>query len=311
MDPVVSPSGAAAVSSRRGTSSTRSPCATARSSRRPATRAASRSCARRRSRFQALPLVRARDDLDDGELAIASASHLASPSSSPPCGPAREGAGGRRTSSSAGPRAPPSRLQHNCSGKHAGMLALCRAKGWPSGGYRLAGPPASSTAACTRSPRRPTSTRTRSRRRSTAAASSRSRCRSSGWRSRSRGSSSSTAAPAWRRAMRAHPELIRGPARRTRCSCASSTGWIAKGGAEGLLCAAGPTGSGSRSRSRTAACARCGPALAELLSPARARDGRARRRAARELARRARRRDHVGPVRSRLKFGFSKCRGPV
>src|SRR5207302_349131 len=28
-------------------------------------------------------------------------------------------------------------LRHNCSGKHAGMLALCRARGWPSRGYRL------------------------------------------------------------------------------------------------------------------------------------------------------------------------------
>src|SRR5207302_11212214 len=34
-----------------------------------------------------------------------------------------------------------SRLRHNCSGKHAGMLALCRARGWPSRGYRLAGHP--------------------------------------------------------------------------------------------------------------------------------------------------------------------------
>ena len=34
---------------------------------------------------------------------------------------------------------PPSRLKHNCSGKHAGMLALCRAKGWRSEGYRLEG----------------------------------------------------------------------------------------------------------------------------------------------------------------------------
>ena len=34
--------------------------------------------------------------------------------------------------------APAARLQHNCSGKHAGMLALCRAQGWASGGYRLA-----------------------------------------------------------------------------------------------------------------------------------------------------------------------------
>src|SRR5207237_117602 len=32
---------------------------------------------------------------------------------------------------------PPGPLPHNCSGKHAGMLALCRAHGWASEGYRL------------------------------------------------------------------------------------------------------------------------------------------------------------------------------
>jgi L-asparaginase II len=30
-----------------------------------------------------------------------------------------------------------SRLHHNCSGKHAAMLALARAKGWPKSGYNL------------------------------------------------------------------------------------------------------------------------------------------------------------------------------
>ncbi|WP_232847809.1 asparaginase [Occultella kanbiaonis] len=30
---------------------------------------------------------------------------------------------------------PPSALAHNCSGKHAGMLATCRAAGWPTEGY--------------------------------------------------------------------------------------------------------------------------------------------------------------------------------
>jgi len=30
---------------------------------------------------------------------------------------------------------PPSRIQQNCSGKHAGMLATCRVNGWPTDGY--------------------------------------------------------------------------------------------------------------------------------------------------------------------------------
>src|SRR5439155_14422140 len=36
---------------------------------------------------------------------------------------------------------PPQPIFHNCSGKHAGMLATCRARGWPTEGYRLAGHP--------------------------------------------------------------------------------------------------------------------------------------------------------------------------
>src|SRR6266545_1859867 len=90
--------------------------------------------------LQAVPLARARDDMDERDLAIASASHLAddeqlaavrallakAPANEDEleCGPAGE---------------PPSRLKHNCSGKHAGMLALCRANGWRSEGYRLEG----------------------------------------------------------------------------------------------------------------------------------------------------------------------------
>ena len=35
----------------------------------------------------------------------------------------------------------PSLLSHNCSGKHAGFLAVCHARGWPTEGYRLAGHP--------------------------------------------------------------------------------------------------------------------------------------------------------------------------
>src|SRR5205823_3128360 len=90
--------------------------------------------------LQALPLVRARDDLDQRDLAIASASHLADPAQLAAVrallakAPAEEdelecGADGN----------PPRKINHNCSGKHAGMLALCRTRGWRSEGYRLEG----------------------------------------------------------------------------------------------------------------------------------------------------------------------------
>ena len=71
---------------------------------------------------------------------------------------------------------PDGKLGHNCSGKHAGMLAACRANGWPLHPYRDARP---SAAAADR--------RARRRRRtspSTAAACRRSRCRSRRWRER-------------------------------------------------------------------------------------------------------------------------------
>src|SRR6187397_2993115 len=85
--------------------------------------------------FQALPLVRARDDLADEEIAIASASHLAGPEQLAAVRSLLAKAPAEEDELECGPE--PTRLQHNCSGKHAGMLALCRAKGWASGGYRL------------------------------------------------------------------------------------------------------------------------------------------------------------------------------
>ena len=77
--------------------------------------------------LQALPLVPGATDLDDEEIAIACASHLAV---------ARAARGRPQRCSPKAPRprttssAAPSRraLEHNCSGKHAGMLALCRAQ---------------------------------------------------------------------------------------------------------------------------------------------------------------------------------------
>src|SRR5712691_7303171 len=89
--------------------------------------------------FQALPLARAYDDLDPRELAIASASHLALPEQLAAVRMLLERAGATEDDLECGPE--PTRLEHNCSGKHAGMLALCRARGWPFEGYRLAGHP--------------------------------------------------------------------------------------------------------------------------------------------------------------------------
>src|SRR5207237_6186703 len=39
------------------------------------------------------------------------------------------------------PDRPQTRIHHHCSGKHAGMLAVCGSRGWPTHGYRLPGHP--------------------------------------------------------------------------------------------------------------------------------------------------------------------------
>jgi L-asparaginase II len=88
--------------------------------------------------LQALPLARAREDLDPRDLAIASASHLADEAQLAAVRALLEKAPASVDELECGPEGhPPSPLNHNCSGKHAGMLALCRARGWPSEGYRL------------------------------------------------------------------------------------------------------------------------------------------------------------------------------
>ena len=89
--------------------------------------------------LQALPLARARRDLEDGEIAIACASHLARSEQLELVRSLLAKAPASEDDLECGPE--PTRLEHNCSGKHAGMLALCRARSWPSAGYRLADHP--------------------------------------------------------------------------------------------------------------------------------------------------------------------------
>ena len=130
--------------------------------------------------FQALPLVRARDDLTTEEIAIASASHLASPeqlaavrsllAKAPAvedeleCGPAADCDPPQLLGQARGHARP---LPHSMDGRAAG-----------TGSRRIL----SSTVACTRSPPLPMPTRTRSRPRSTAAVCSRLPCRWNEWR---------------------------------------------------------------------------------------------------------------------------------
>jgi L-asparaginase II len=93
--------------------------------------------------LQALPLARAYPDLGDDELAIASASHFATPKHIEAVRRLLAATGGREEELDCGLQdgRPPEPIYDNCSGKHAGMLATCRANGWPVEGYRFADHP--------------------------------------------------------------------------------------------------------------------------------------------------------------------------
>jgi L-asparaginase II len=93
--------------------------------------------------IQALPLARAREDLDEAELAIAAASHYGTPMHVEVVRALLRTTGGSEDELDCGLQTgrPPEPIYHNCSGKHAGMIAVCRARGWPVEGYRLADHP--------------------------------------------------------------------------------------------------------------------------------------------------------------------------
>ena len=88
--------------------------------------------------LQALPLARAFENLSEGELAIASASHFGTPEHVEAVRRLLTATGGSEDELDCGlqDRRPPEPVFHNCSGKHAGMIAVCRAHGWRVEGYR-------------------------------------------------------------------------------------------------------------------------------------------------------------------------------
>jgi L-asparaginase II len=88
--------------------------------------------------IQALPLARAYPDLGDEELAIAAASHFGTERHVEAVRKLLAATGGREEELDCGTQdgRPPEPIYDNCSGKHAGMIAVCRAHGWPVAGYR-------------------------------------------------------------------------------------------------------------------------------------------------------------------------------
>jgi L-asparaginase II len=189
--------------------------------------------------LQAVPLARARTDVDARDLAIASASHLADPAQLHAVRALLAKAPATEDELECGPAGdPPRKLNHNCSGKHAGMLALCQANGWRSEGYRLEGH--------------------RTQRAMHAVHAEATEVAEDDIATGVDGCGVVTFALPLERmahafsrleqldggvrvaeAMRAYPELIRGPSATDTRLMKDLPGWIAKGGAEGLLCAAG------------------------------------------------------------------------
>ena len=192
--------------------------------------------------LQALPLARASDDLDERDLAIASASHRAEPDQLDAVRALLAKAEATEDDLECGAE-DGSRLRHNCSGKHAGMLALCRARSWPTRGYRLAGHPVQegcraevAAAAEVDASEMPTAVDGCG---VVTFALPLERMAHAFARLESLDAGDRVAA-----AMRAHPELIRGGDAADTLLMKAAPGWTAKGGAEGLLCAAGPDGVG-------------------------------------------------------------------
>jgi L-asparaginase II len=183
--------------------------------------------------IQALPLAQERDDLDDRDLAIASASHLADDAQLEAVQALLDKAPATEDDLECGSEGnPPRRINHNCSGKHAGMLALCRARGWPLEGYRLAEHP------CQQAMQAAVASAAGSDPLATAI---------DGCGVITFALPLHVMAMAFTHvdervaaSMRAYPELIRGPEGLDTNLMQALPGWIAKGGAEGLLCAAGP-----------------------------------------------------------------------
>ena len=212
--------------------------------------------------IQALPLVRACPDLDDREIAIACASHLARPEQLDAVRALLEVASATEADLETG--AEPSPIEHNCSGKHAGFLAVCRARGYETRGYRHASHPlqeemiaevaAAAEVDAASMPVEidgcgvPTLALPLDR---CAHAFARLPVLEGG--------------PRVIAAIRAHPDMLRGPVAADAMLVRELDGWAAKGGAEGLFCACSSDGLGVALKVEDGAFRGIRPALAAFL----------------------------------------------
>ncbi len=213
--------------------------------------------------IQALPLVRARPDLADREIAIACASHLARPEQLEAVRTLLAAASASEADLETG--AAPTPIEHTCSGKHAGFLAVCRARGFETRGYRRASHPLQEelldevALAAEMEPADiavaidgcgvPTFALPLDR---CATAFGRLPFLEGG--------------PRVLAAMRARPEMLRGPIAADAMFMLAMAGWGAKGGAEGLFCACSPDGLGIALKVEDGAYRAIRPALASFLA---------------------------------------------
>jgi L-asparaginase II len=212
--------------------------------------------------LQVLPLVRARPDLADREIAIACASHGHRPEQLDAVRTLLAAAPALETDLETGPD--PTPIEHTCSGKHAGFLALSRARGYELHGYRFPSHPLQRelllelAAAAEVEPDSipvavdgcgvPTF------------ALPLDRCAYAFARlPRLDGGSRVVAA------IGAHPEMLVGPVSADAAFVRAFPGWAAKGGAEGLFCAGSPDGLGIAVKVEDGAFRGIRPALSTFL----------------------------------------------
>jgi len=216
--------------------------------------------------IQALPLARARGDLDDADLAIASASHRATDDQIAAARALLAKAPATEDDLECGLQEgrPPHRIFHNCSGKHAGMLALARAHGWPTENYRLPDHPVQLAALDAHVE---------------AAGTEPSATAIDGCGVVTFAFPLDRMAHAFARlphlgggdrivhAIRTRADLVGGPDGADFHLMQRTPGWFAKGGAEGLLCAANDAGTGVVLKSEDGSSRALAPALAAFLAP--------------------------------------------
>jgi L-asparaginase II len=195
--------------------------------------------------IQALLLARARDDLEEEHYAIASASHFGTEMHVEVVRSLLQATGGSEDELDCGlqDNRPPEPIYHNCSGKHAAMIAVCRARGWPVDGYRRPEHPlqqelTDEIARAAEVERAEVETATDGCGVVCFAFPLERVAHAFGRLEQLEGGDTIVAA------MRARPELIGGEGATDTTLMRSLPGWIAKGGAEGLIAGASPDGIG-------------------------------------------------------------------